>query len=113
MKPKWISVFFFNLLCLCCSAQTAGYKYFSLLDTVKQSSFYNIVFTPEISARVKTDYSDIRIVNKEGKWVPHLLVLSQNIIQRDLTPVNLSYEIIANSKVNTIVTIKSPGGLTS
>jgi hypothetical protein len=113
MKPKWSNVFLFTLLCFRCGAQTTGYKNFCLLDTVRNAGFYNIALTPEINAHIKTDYSDIRIVNKEGKWVPHLFVLPANIIHQDIAAFSLPYEIMANSKVNTIVTIKSARELTS
>jgi hypothetical protein len=43
------------------------------IDSVQQSGFYNIGITPAMNAHLKMDYSDLRIVNKTGKWVPHLL----------------------------------------
>lgn len=73
MRKKRISVAFFCMIAVCGTAQTAGYKFYAELDSVKTSGFYNIAITPELSAHVKTDYSDLRIVNDSGKWVPHVL----------------------------------------
>lgn len=63
------------LLGICCKAQTEGFAYKASLDSVKASGFYNIEILPPVSLHCKTDYSDIRIVNGQGKWVPHLLRL--------------------------------------
>jgi hypothetical protein len=73
MRKKWISFLCFVTAAVCCNAQTAGYKFYARLDSVKTSGFYNIAITPELSAHLKTDYSDLRIVNDSGKWVPHVL----------------------------------------
>jgi hypothetical protein len=40
---------------------------------VKETGFYSIPVSPELSAYIKTDLSDIRIVNEKGQWVPHIL----------------------------------------
>ncbi len=73
MKKKLFNVIACCCLLTCCKAQVAGYKYYSQLDSVKTSGFYTIGLTPELTAHLKTDYSDIRIVNEAGKWVPHIL----------------------------------------
>lgn len=66
------------LLGICCNAQTEGFAYKASLDSVKESGFYNIEMLPPISVHCQTDYSDIRIVNGQGKWVPHLLRIPAN-----------------------------------
>jgi hypothetical protein len=74
MKKKLHKLFVFILLCqLQVSAQTEGYNYEAAIKPVDSSGFYNIVLTPELNAHLKTDYSDLRIVNDTGKWVPHLV----------------------------------------
>jgi hypothetical protein len=55
------------------NAQTEGYYFTAAVKAVDSSGFYNIVLTPQINAHVKTGYSDLRIVNDSGKWVPHLV----------------------------------------
>jgi len=73
MKKKWFSIFLFSLLSVCCFAQTEGYRFYSKLDSIPRSGFYNIELTPALSAHLKTDHSDLRIINSRGKWVPHIL----------------------------------------
>jgi hypothetical protein len=56
-------------------AQTKGFACRGRLDTVRQAGFYNIELLPPVHACCKTDFSDVRIVNDSGRWVPHLLRL--------------------------------------
>ncbi len=56
-----------------CIAQTAGWHYQAGINTIKEPGFYNIDITAAINAHLKTDYSDLRIVNDSGKWVPHVI----------------------------------------
>jgi hypothetical protein len=74
MKKKIASLLLvFTTLQLFASAQTTGFHFNAPVDNTDSSGFYNIVITPAISAHVKTDYSDLRIANDSGKWVPHLM----------------------------------------
>jgi hypothetical protein len=73
MRRRWINILLFCMIVVCCNAQTTGYKFYAPLDSIKTPGFYNIAITPELSAHLKTDYSDLRIVNDSGKWVPHIL----------------------------------------
>jgi hypothetical protein len=54
-------------------AQTAGFNYEAVIKPVDSSGFYNIALTPTLNVYSPTDYSDLRIVNDSGKWVPHLV----------------------------------------
>jgi hypothetical protein len=72
MRKNWTSVLLFCLITTCCTAQTAGYKFYAPLDSIKISGFYNIEIKPELSSKINTYYSDLRIVNDSGKWVPHI-----------------------------------------
>lgn len=107
MKKKWINLLLFSLITICCAAQTGGYKFFSKLDSVKTSGFYNIELTPDLYARLKTDFSDLRIVNDAGKWIPHVL----HAPAAEKTDVglimDLKYSITENSTVNTVLVIES------
>jgi hypothetical protein len=60
-------------VCLWTQAQTEGYRYAAPLDTVKVPGFYSLEITTAMNACLKTDLSDLRIINAEGKWVPHLI----------------------------------------
>lgn len=73
MKKHGISILFFSLITLNSFAQTDGYKFYSQLDTVKSPGFYNIELGPALNAHIKPNYSDVRIVNESGKWIPHVL----------------------------------------
>jgi hypothetical protein len=113
MKKKWINLLLFSLITVCCNAQTAGYTFYCKLDTVKASGFYNIEFTPKINAHLKTDYSDLRIVNEAAKWIPHILHApayerTTHDIARDL-----KFSITENSKANTGILIESSQKISS
>ena len=63
----------FLMLRICVMAQTEGYHYRADLDSVKESGVYNIEIAPEINAHLKTDFSDFRIINESGKWIPNFM----------------------------------------
>jgi len=74
MKKKLRNLSFILMVFICSAqAQTAGWHYQASIDSIKESGFYNLFLTPQINANLKTDYSDLRIINESGKWVPHLL----------------------------------------
>jgi hypothetical protein len=73
MMKKIVSTLLFISIIFSCLAQTAGYSFKADIVSVPQSGFYNIVISPEINSLLKTDYSDLRILNNSGKWVPHVL----------------------------------------
>ncbi len=98
MKKKCLNLLLFSLLSVCCYAQTEGYKFYSQLDSVKESGFYNIELTPELTAHLKTDYSDIRIVNDSNKWVPHQLRIPD--ADRCIMATNSIMKIIKNDHSN-------------
>ncbi len=107
MKKRWSSIFLFCLINICCAAQTAGYKFYSLLDSVKTSGFYNIEITPTLSAHLKTDYSDLRIVNDSGKWVPHVMHFPEREINYDVLTMDLKFTKIENTNVSTTLIIEN------
>ena len=72
-KPLFTLLTLFTILCCNANAQTKGFNYYANLDSVKQPGFYTILLTPELNAHLKTDYSDLRIVDDSGKWVPHII----------------------------------------
>jgi len=73
MKKKLFSFCIAMTATACLFAQTDGYRYAAAIDTISKDGFYNIVLTPEINAHVKKDYSDLRIVNDSGVWIPYLV----------------------------------------
>jgi len=113
MKKNWINILLFGLIYFNAAAQTDGYKFYSPLDSVQTPGFYNIEITPELSAHLKTDYSDIRIVNGEGKWIPHILHAPADERAIDAVSWDLKYAIVENSKVNTVVIIDNGKNISS
>lgn len=97
----------FSLICICCTAQTDGYKFYAPLDSVKTSGFYNIELTPGLYAGLKTDYSDLRIVNDAGKWIPHVLHAPAYERTNMALIMNLEFSITEDSRVNTVLIIES------
>jgi Protein of unknown function (DUF3999) len=106
MKKKWINLLLFGLITICCTAQTGGYKFYSKLDSVTTSGFYNIELTPDLYAHLKTDYSDLRIVNDAGKWIPHVLHVPANEKTDMALIMPLKFSIIENSGINTVLLIE-------
>ncbi len=106
MKKRWSSIILFCWITVSSAAQTAGYKYFSLLDSVKTSGFYTVELTPEITAHLKTDYSDLRIVNDSGKWVPHVMY-SNNSKAFDVAFMGLKFIKTENGKLKTTLLIEN------
>lgn len=107
MKRKLINIFICCAISISSNAQIDGYKFYAPLDSIKKSGFYNIVLLPTINAHLKTDYSDVRIVNAEGKWVPHALHLPSNEISREVVNWDLKYSVIANNKLNTVLKVNA------
>jgi hypothetical protein len=106
MRKKWTNLFLFSLITACSAAQTEGYKFYSPLDTIKTSGFYNIALTPDLNAHLKTDYSDVRIVNNAGRWVPHISHSPSNTDNFLTEGKNLKFTVTENTKANTILIIQ-------
>lgn len=102
MKRKWINIFICCIFSTYCNAQIEGFKFYAALDTVKTAGFYNIALMPEINAHLKTDYSDVRIVNASGKWVPHALHIPTQEIIKETVSTDLKFSVAENNKTNSI-----------
>jgi len=113
MKKKWINFLLFGFISFYCSAQTEGYKFYAPLDTVKISSFYNIEITPELSAHIKTDYSDLRVINNNNRWVPHILRNPAKEITDGALIRKLNFIISENTNIQTTLIIENKQGLIS
>jgi hypothetical protein len=107
MKRKLINIFVCCTISICSKAQTEGFKYYAQLDSIKTSEFYNIALTPTLNAHLKTDYSDIRIINLASKWVPHALHAPAYEISGTAANVELKYEQIENNKTNTTLILNA------
>ena len=107
MRKKWSNIFLFCMITVCCNAQTAGYKFYTQLDSVKTSGFYNIELTPELNAHLKTDYSDLRIVNDSGKWVPHVLHFPEEQYRKSIITATIKIEEKKNTADLTEIILKN------
>jgi hypothetical protein len=111
MKRKQYSLLLIVLIAACiANAQTAGYHYKAAINPVKESGLYNIVLTPAISAHLKIDYSDLRIVNDAGKWVPHLLQTSNCEKSNETVLWTLPFSKIEDVANNTSLIITNKNG---
>lgn len=54
-----------------CFAQDFRFK--ARLDSVKGAGFYSIPLPPDVTTHLKTDYSDLRIADESGRWVPFIV----------------------------------------
>ncbi|MEP7376664.1 MAG: hypothetical protein ABI675_24920 [Chitinophagaceae bacterium] len=85
------------------------FHYAALLDTVKTTGFYNIPITPELSSYLKTDLSDLRII--DGKKQPVAFISDIPSARKAILPVLLHQEIIKKETIDskTILEIANPG----
>ena len=65
----------FLLMCICLPVlvQAQQFRYQCITDTVKQTGFYRIPITPEMSAHMQTDFRDVRILNSKQQQVSYLI----------------------------------------
>ena len=111
MKKKWIDLILFCLLSVCSKAQIEGYHYYSNIDSITSSGFYRFALEPKLNAHIKTDFSDIRIVNNAGKWVPHVLSAPVDGDKRILLSDEILFEKTGNSPTNTELILEAGGFL--
>ena len=111
MKKRLINLLFFLGLSIAAFAQTEGYHFYSNIDTVKASGFYNIVLSPQINAHAKTDYSDVRITDSNNKWVPHVFHSPLNEMSREAVITNLKFSIAESNKTNTVLIVDATQSL--
>ena len=87
------------------TGQTNGFGYEAAIQAVDSSGFYNVVLTPRLNVYSPIDYSDFRIVNDSGKWVPHLVWYPNEHLTTDAVSYNMT--IIKNEAGKNEVIIKN------
>ena len=105
MCPTRIKLLVLALLFSC--TISAQFRNKCSIDSIKESGFYSVPISPQLTEYIKTDLSDVRIVDEEGRWVPHILKLRN---ARALTTVVNSLLPIVDKKTDnsqTIVIIKN------
>ncbi|MDP4149170.1 MAG: hypothetical protein Q8938_13320 [Bacteroidota bacterium] len=90
-----------------------SFAYWSALDTVRQAGFYRITLTPELVAKCREDLSDLRIADKDGKFMPYVLrsdlpvFTAENFIDFPI----LSNEKLKDSSTEIVIANRSTAGL--
>ena len=107
INKKLINFLFFISVSLPTFAQKDGYNFYTNLDSIKKSGFYNIVLSPAINAKLKTDYSDVRIINNANKWIPHVFHSPGNEISRNAIQFNLKFSLQESNKTKTTIIINA------
>lgn len=101
------TIIFCVLLLISTSLSAQEFHFKSPLATVDTTGFYIINISPEISAYLKTDFSDIRIADVKGQWIPHILktnweskkppsTLKLQILQNTITDSGKNYLVVEN-----------------
>jgi hypothetical protein len=87
----------------------AQFRYTVLLDTVKTTGFYNIAITPELSSFLKTDLSDLRLVDENKQPVPFIIDIPFK--NQKIEPLLITQNIILKENANgkTTLVIENPG----
>jgi hypothetical protein len=103
---KKLNIGIFALL-LSMIANAQQFHYRSNLDTVTNTGFYAITITPELSSHLKTDFSDFRVADKKGRWVPHLIRFVSTG-GTGVQMINLKMSSVENLGTNTVILIENP-----
>lgn len=101
MKKIFILVSCFISVVYCASAQTEGNGYMAKIDTVHKSGYYNIALSKEMTLLLKTDYSDLRIVNND-KAIPFRLNPESDVM-RETYLRKMKFTIGQNDKDKTVI----------
>jgi len=83
MQEARNSIAVLMLVCFCSNTAAQEFKYKARIETVPQNGFYGISITPELSRYIKTDFSDLRIVDDKGYAVPFVIKSSIPLIKPD------------------------------
>lgn len=65
--------FFFLVQAFTNAGAQQVYAYHAALDTIKEDAFYKIELQPELVARCRSDFADLRILAAGGQFVPYVL----------------------------------------
>ena len=97
------------LIILCCLfARAQQFNYRSTLDSIASSGFYTITITPELSAHLKTDLSDLRVVNNRDQWIPHIIRYPHPEKVTD-QQTNLDFSSSRDASSSTVLLIENKG----
>ena len=72
-----------GLLLLVMPTTAQSFLHTAVIDTVRQPGFYRINISPGLSGFLKVDFSDLRIADKNERWVPHIIEKAKVAIKKD------------------------------
>lgn len=78
-----------------CFAQDFRFK--ARLDSVKDAGFYMIQLTPAVTSHLKTDYSDLRIADESGRWIPFIIRSGLGTVTKEQI---IEFPIVSNKIVD-------------
>jgi len=84
-----------------------AFKYKCQIKTPDSTGFYSIKITPELSSHLKTELSDIRIIDSKGRWVPHIVRTDGKERQPHEETVDLRILSIQNLATQSIVIVSN------
>jgi hypothetical protein len=97
-----VSLFFWSM------ANAQSFKYKASLEPAPISGFYAIPITPQLSSFVKPDFSDFRIVDEKGNFIPYIVKSSLPVITAaDFVPLRICSNRQLDSGKNVIILEKN------
>lgn len=73
MKKKNLRLLLSLLIIMIGNCFAQDFRFKARIDSVQGAGFYTIHLTPAITAHLKTDYSDLRIADESGRWIPFII----------------------------------------
>ncbi|RYD90379.1 MAG: hypothetical protein EOP54_24055, partial [Sphingobacteriales bacterium] len=105
MKKRGINILFAFLFCIPAYAQVTGYGFYSEIGAPVKPGFYSIRLTPALTPFIKTDYSDVRIVDTAGKWIPHIINSNSHQQVTGESLYKMEFEAVEDAAKNTVLMI--------
>ena len=73
MKKKKLNLLLILQFFIVSNCFAQQFRFRADLDSLKGSGFYTILLNPDITSHLKTDFSDLRIADEIGRWIPHII----------------------------------------
>ncbi|MEO5891355.1 MAG: hypothetical protein ABIQ31_13970 [Ferruginibacter sp.] len=98
-------LFALNVICLAPLLSSGqDFKFTAELGAVDTTGFYAIPILSKLSAYIRTDFADIRIADKNKRWVPHIIQQGKSPLMEDLfTAFPIMQNTVTDSGKNLLV----------
>ena len=108
MIPQSIHKYPLFILILFSGFARAQFRNRAAIDSVKQSGFYAIKITPAVSSLIKTNFSDLRIVDGAGNQVPYLLESElQTMDSAHFKPLEIGQNILNDDSGHSVLVVEN------